>query len=461
MIYQIPEKVRENIVLVFSIFISVILVGIVLFSPENVSALIKIVSVFLVIPFFSLNLYFKKTQSTFKGGGLFLFIFPNLALVGWALLFFTNFAVLILLAFCVFIYTLGLASLFRLVRFFISVYLNFLFPPAGFLFLKDLRSSVIFSLILYPSLFTILSLFHFLGEGFGSYFLFWALVLFFCISPFLLVYFTRKSYYRSLQEKDFFLFVENGKIFAFAGFFVLLLVFSFFGTWFVKGSWVDFYELRSDAMEPNFQRGDLVLVLKSDYDLKRGDPILKRTEENLVLPSRVIGLPRDTISYKYSTENLPALTEIFVNGIPIRSGEFDKDYVHLDEDGNTTVYNHSLVESILGKSYTTIYSEKTPDSIMSLFQYFPFKVITLGKEQYFSLEDNRTYGIVPIFYPPLAKENIVGKVLIRIFSINWRDSICRELEEEPELLSQKPECNLGLYGKLERSKIRWRNIASE
>ncbi|PJZ47997.1 signal peptidase I [Leptospira saintgironsiae] len=349
-------------------------------------------------------------------------------------------------------------AVFSSVRFTISYILNLLLPPAGFLVLKDIRSSVVLASVVYLFPLVLLSLFRFFGEGFLSYLIFWISALGILAYPFLLFYFTRKYYFIHEEDKNFFLFFPYGKIYIFATFLIFLLVISIFGTKLVRKFWIDVYEIRSDSMEPNFQRGDLVLVQKSGFEPKRGDAILKRTEENGILPSRLIGLPRDTVSYKYSQENLPALTEINVNGIPIRSGEFNRDFVNLGENGERTNLNHSLDETNFGKTYRTIYSSESPQSVLSLFLYFPFKVITLGNDQYVALEDNRTYGIVPIFYPPLEKKDIVGKISIRIFSVNWKDSECRELEEESIPLSGHPECDLGAFQKFAKAQIRWKNI---
>ncbi|TGK35823.1 S26 family signal peptidase [Leptospira andrefontaineae] len=350
-------------------------------------------------------------------------------------------------------------AVFSSVRFTFSFILNLFLPPTGFWILKDIRSSVILTSVVYFSPILILSLFRFLGGGFLSYLLFWIFVLGIFVYPFALFYFTRKSYFKYEEEKNFFLFFPYGKIYIFAAFLMFSMAVSYFGTKLVREFWIDVYEIRSDSMEPNFQRGDFVIVQKSGFELKRGEPILKRTEENVILPSRIIGLPRDTVSYKYSQENLPALTEIFVNGIPIRSGEFNRDFVNLDENGERTNLNHSLDETNLGKTYKTVYSQENPQSVFSLFLYFPFKVITLGNDQYVALEDNRTYGIVPIFYPPLEKKDIVGKISIRIFSINWRDSECRDLEEGSIKLSRHLECEK-TFQKLNKARIRWKNIGS-
>ncbi|PKA14491.1 S26 family signal peptidase [Leptospira haakeii] len=351
-------------------------------------------------------------------------------------------------------------NVFSQVRFTLSFILNLFLPPVGFLVLKDIRSSVFLASIVYLSPILILSIFRFFGGGFLSYLIFWISILGIFSYPFLLIYFTRKSYLEYEEEKNFFLFFPYGKIYIFASFMIFSLAIFFFGTKLIREFWIDVYEIRTDVMEPNFQRGDLVLVQKSGFELKRGEPILKRTEENGLVPSRIIGLPRDTVSYKYSEENLPALTEIFVNGIPIRAGEFNRDFVNLGENGERTNLNHSLDETNLGKTYKTVYSKGSPQSVLSLFQYFPFKVITLGNDQYVALEDNRTYGIVPIFYPPLEKKDIVGKISIRIFSINWRDLSCRELEEESIPLSEHPECDLGPFQKFKKAQIRWKNIGN-
>ncbi|TGM12686.1 hypothetical protein EHQ81_12390 [Leptospira selangorensis] len=351
-------------------------------------------------------------------------------------------------------------AVFSSVRFTFSFILNLFLPPVGFLILKDIRSSVVLASAVYLSPIVLLSLFRFLGGGFLSYLLFWISILGILLYPFLLAYFTHISYLKYEEEKNFFLFFPYGKIYICASFIIFSLSIFFFGTKLVREFWIAVYGLRTDAMEPNFQRGDLVLVQKSGFELKRGDTILKKTEENGIVPSRIIGLPRDTVSYKYSQENLPALTEIFVNGIPIRSGEFNRDFINLGENGERTNLDHSLDETNFGKTYKTVYSKESPQSVLSLFQYFPFKVITLGNDQYVALEDNRTYGIVPIFYPPLEKKDIVGKISIRIFSINWKDLACRELEEESIPLSEHPECDLGPFQKFKKAQIRWENIGN-
>jgi len=159
-------------------------------------------------------------------------------------------------------------------------------------------------------------------------------------------------------------------IFDFLEFFlILLLLFPIriflFEPFFVKGS----------SMEPNYHPYDYLIVDKLTYrfsEPKRGDVIVFKPpfDSSVYYIKRVIGLPGEKIVLKDS--------KIFIYNKEYPNGfELKEDYLQ----GHTTFGNQE---------------------------------ITLGKDEYFVLGDNREVSSDSRTWGPVKRERIVGKVLFHL-----------------------------------------------
>jgi len=163
--------------------------------------------------------------------------------------------------------------------------------------------------------------------------------------------------------------------------------------------------VQGQSMEPNFENGDYLIVDELTYrfdEPKRGEIIVFKVpqmerervtkifgfkfslKESPRFIKRVIGLPGETI-------------EIFDGKIKISNGK----------------ENFSLDESkYLPANYT-----------LGQFQ------ISLGKEEYFVLGDNRSHSLDSRSVGPISKKFIIGRVILRLWPIKEISKI-----ETPSLL---------------------------
>lgn len=124
--------------------------------------------------------------------------------------------------------------------------------------------------------------------------------------------------------------------------------------------------VQGNSMNPNYQDSDVVLFTRVHGTLARGDVILIRETEDLILIKRVVGLPGEEVFIDQRTGT------VMING-----EEPVEDYAQ----GNTR---------------------------RSSIQEYP---ITLGENEYFVLGDNREDSMDSRDYGPIPSEQVEGKVL--------------------------------------------------
>jgi len=132
--------------------------------------------------------------------------------------------------------------------------------------------------------------------------------------------------------------------------------------------------VRGQSMEPNFENGDYLIIDEISYRLKepqRGEVVVFKYPQN---PSqrfikRIIGLPGETIEIKDNR-------------------------ITISKDGNSQVLDET-----------------------GYFSFFPQTSgnisVTLGKDEYFVLGDNRAFSFDSRRFGVLLKEEIIGRVLVR------------------------------------------------
>ncbi len=169
--------------------------------------------------------------------------------------------------------------------------------------------------------------------------------------------------------KSFFLFLwEIVKIVIIALVIVIPIRYFLFQPFFVMGQ----------SMEPNFDNGDYLIVDEISYKFRnpeRGEVLVFKYPEN---PSqryikRIIGLPGETIEIK---------------------------------DGKITIYKDERKWTLDESSYLPPFLE-TPGGTQ----------ITLEKNEYFVLGDNRYFSSDSRRWGSLPRENIIGRVFLRAWPI--------------------------------------------
>ncbi len=166
---------------------------------------------------------------------------------------------------------------------------------------------------------------------------------------------------------------ETAKIFILALVIVVPIRILVFQPFFVKG----------DSMEPNFANGDYLIVDELSYhfrDPKRGEVVVFKYPAN---PSqryikRIVGLPEETIEVQPG--------KVFVYASAKDNPQIP---VQLDE------------------------SEYLPDYISALDQ----GKLQLLENEYYVLGDNRPFSSDSRRWGSLPKENIIGRVLFRLWPI--------------------------------------------
>ena len=135
-----------------------------------------------------------------------------------------------------------------------------------------------------------------------------------------------------------------------------------------------------ESMFPTFDNGDYIIAEKVTYSFrspKRGDiVILKRPNQNKYVIKRVVGLPTEKIN--------------------------------IDTSGTVTVKNEQGLYRL-----KEMYIDTSTDKRMtSELDY------TLGDQEYIVLGDNRSNSFDSRDWGTLEEENIVGKVVFRLFPIS-------------------------------------------
>lgn len=135
--------------------------------------------------------------------------------------------------------------------------------------------------------------------------------------------------------------------------------------------------VKGDSMMPNFSSGDYLIIDEISYRFKnpeRGEVIVFKYPKTPVYRfiKRVIGLPGETV-------------EIKDNQIKI----YDKNNKELD-------LNETSYLPVLDATYGNLN-------------------VVLSDNEYFVLGDNRPYSSDSRSWGPLPKENIIGRVFVRLF----------------------------------------------
>jgi len=146
-------------------------------------------------------------------------------------------------------------------------------------------------------------------------------------------------------------------------------------------------EISGQSMDPNFHNGEYILTNKIEYkigDPKRGDIVIFKSPRNKEIDyiKRVIGLPGETIRLSNST--------FFING-----KKLDEPYLA------PTVYT-------FGGSYL---AENTD--------------IVVPPGKYFVSGDNRPHSSDSREFGPIAKEDFIGKALLRYWPFSRLGLITR------------------------------------
>ncbi|WP_167882425.1 signal peptidase I [Leptospira sarikeiensis] len=229
-----------------------------------------------------------------------------------------------------------------------------------------------------------------------------------------------------------------------------------------KENVIDNNYIPAGSMEPNLQIGDYIVVKKFNFSPKRGDLITFNAPEAAVGPEestgpyrkkfvkRLIGLPGDTISYYFEKTSGPEQYHfrVILNDelLPLETS----DEVLHQEDFDIEIEGLKL------------YYERVGDKKYKIFSYgkpYPFiflpsgEKLTLGENDYFVLGDNRGNSSDSRFWGPIQGEDILGIVVYKYLSFNWKDYTCKEfLERSAE------ECPKDIFSRFSRMKFRTKNL---
>lgn len=134
--------------------------------------------------------------------------------------------------------------------------------------------------------------------------------------------------------------------------------------------------IRGQSMEPNFQDGDYLIIDEISYRFEapeRGDVIVFKYPRNPTQRyiKRIIGLPGETVEIK---------------------------------DGEVVIYNQNQAKQLNENNYLPA-SILTPGSAR----------VQLKPDEYFVLGDNRSVSFDSRSWGVLPKEDIVGRVFVRMF----------------------------------------------
>ena len=121
------------------------------------------------------------------------------------------------------------------------------------------------------------------------------------------------------------------------------------------------------SMDQTLEDGQILLLYKLS-NIDYGDiVVLDEEKEGEIIIKRIIGMPKDTVSIKDNT--------VYVNG-----EELEEDYAY----GETSDYEE----------------------------------ITLGDDEYFILGDNRPISKDSRYFGPVKEDEIIGKVIFRLWPFN-------------------------------------------
>ena len=137
------------------------------------------------------------------------------------------------------------------------------------------------------------------------------------------------------------------------------------------------FYVQGSSMEPSYNEGDYLIVDKISYrfnDPKRGDVIvLNSPKDKSFYVKRIIGLPNEKI---------------------------------VIDDGIITIYTQekeiSLKEDYLSNN---TYTNNSVNNV-------------LGEDEYFVLGDNRPVSFDSRLFGPIKRQDIIGKIFVRLFPLN-------------------------------------------
>jgi len=191
---------------------------------------------------------------------------------------------------------------------------------------------------------------------------------------------------------------------SFAVFIVLMVVF--------RSALADWNVVPTGSMKPTILEGDRILVNKLAYDFKiplthislyrfadprRGDIVVFDSEAaDTRLVKRVIGMPGDTVEMRDN--------HLTINGIAAR-------YSDIQYDADTTF----AIESYLDMSHPI---ELTRSEVSRFRTFGP---VTVPKDRYLVLGDNRDNSADSRFYGFVPREEIIGSTKTIVLSLNYDD----------------------------------------
>ena len=188
----------------------------------------------------------------------------------------------------------------------------------------------------------------------------------------------------------------------FALFFVLMIIF--------RSALADWNVVPTGSMKPTILEGDRILVNKLAYDLRiplthislykfadprRGDIVIfdsKAADTRLV--KRVIGLPGDTVEMRNN--------HLTINGIEAR-------YSSVEYEANATF----AIESYLNMSHRIELAHT------GVRRFSTFGSVTVPKDRYLVLGDNRDNSADSRFYGFVPRDEIVGNAKTIVLSLNY------------------------------------------
>ena len=186
----------------------------------------------------------------------------------------------------------------------------------------------------------------------------------------------------------------------------------------VKSSLADWNDIPTGSMQPTILIGDRIFVNKLAYDFKipftkyhlakwsnpeRGDIVVFFAPENgKRLVKRVIGTPGDTITMRDN--------RLFINGQFIEYSQLQSKM--MSQFDSELKNNHIFfTEQLIEKRHTVMFSPSRP----SLTSFGP---VTIPKDKYFMMGDNRDNSADSRFFGFVDRDLIIGKATTVVISRN-------------------------------------------
>ncbi len=193
---------------------------------------------------------------------------------------------------------------------------------------------------------------------------------------------------------------------------------------------IRFNSIISMSMTPNLISTDYVYwkpIGRTD-DLRRGEIVLYSPSGNPeeYFLSRVIGLPGETVEMEEQEVEGFKNTLLMINGRAAR-------YTIVNEHPNMAYLDiiappesRFLMETLPTEESHRIL--EYPDN----FPFFPYASVSLGPAQYFLVSDNRDDSKDSRFLGPVSRDEIKGRLMYVVFSINNGNALCDE-HSDPSL----------------------------